>query len=148
MSDSFEGDVIRPLGLVTLYFGYAEYELDLFLERLASAVALDSAWPRKTVGQKLGLLRDAVAKVNGGDGAALRGLLVEARRLFERRNLVTHSCILAGGRVTSGRPHVDEWQTTAEELIALAEQIFTWKEHLHVYRFRHVEPRLTQLLTE
>jgi hypothetical protein len=31
---SFEGDLIRPLGLVTLYFGYAEFEVDALLDAL------------------------------------------------------------------------------------------------------------------
>jgi hypothetical protein len=29
VNGAFEGDLIRPLGLVTLNFGYAEYELDI-----------------------------------------------------------------------------------------------------------------------
>jgi hypothetical protein len=28
---TFEGDLIRPLGLVTLYFGYAEFEVNALL---------------------------------------------------------------------------------------------------------------------
>jgi hypothetical protein len=31
MNVSLEGDLIRPLGLVTLYFGYAEFEVDALL---------------------------------------------------------------------------------------------------------------------
>jgi hypothetical protein len=31
VNESFEGDLIRPLGLVTLRFAYAEAELDFYL---------------------------------------------------------------------------------------------------------------------
>ena len=34
---TYEGDLIRPLGLVTLYFGYAKCEIDAFLQRLNDA---------------------------------------------------------------------------------------------------------------
>ena len=142
MSGYFEGDMIRPLGLVTLFFGYAEYELDQFLERLASTAALDPSWRQRTLGQKLGLLEEAVAAVEGSDRASLDALLREARCLFERRNSLVHSCIVAGGRVISSRSEVSEWHTSPDELTALAEQIFTWKERLSVYRWKKVEPLL------
>lgn len=34
MSSYFEGDLIRPLGLVTLYFGYAEAQVNTLIEML------------------------------------------------------------------------------------------------------------------
>ena len=43
MSRSYEGDLIRPLGLVTLNFGHAEYEFDAFLQRLSDADL--TCWP-------------------------------------------------------------------------------------------------------
>lgn len=39
LNNSFEGDLIRPLGLVTLYFAYAEYELDQLLKDLGGGEA-------------------------------------------------------------------------------------------------------------
>lgn len=51
MTEIYEGDLIRPLGLVTLYFAYAEAELDLLLEQLESIEP--SKKPLHTVGSKL-----------------------------------------------------------------------------------------------
>ena len=102
-------------------------------------------WIGKDSLQKLGLLGEAVAAVEGSDRASLDALLREARSLFERRNSLVHSCIVAGGRVISSRSEVSEWHTSPDELTALAEQIFTWKEHLSVYRWKKVEPLLQRL---
>ena len=53
MNVSFEGDLIRPFGLVTLYFGYAEFEVDALLDALVG-VGLTVAIPRiSSLGQKL-----------------------------------------------------------------------------------------------
>jgi len=44
VSNSHEGDLVRPLGVVTLYFGYAEYEIDSFLQRLSDAGRIPGTW--------------------------------------------------------------------------------------------------------
>jgi hypothetical protein len=144
VSGAFEGDLIRPLGLVTLHFGYAEYELDLFLERLASTGAFDTTWRQRPLGQKLSLLKEAVGSLGAEIQAGLAELLDEARELVDRRNSLVHSCILAGGRVVSGRHGIEGRRTSPDELTALADRIFTWKERMHVYRWRQVEPLLAQ----
>jgi hypothetical protein len=94
VSGALEGDLIRPLGLVTLYFGCAEYELDLFLERLASTGAFDSSWRQRPLGQKLSLVTEAVGSLGAEIQAGLAELLDEARHLVDRRNSLVHSCIL------------------------------------------------------
>jgi hypothetical protein len=43
VNGAFEGDLIRPLGLVTLNFGYAEYELDIDTVAPADAPAGDES---------------------------------------------------------------------------------------------------------
>lgn len=135
--------MIRPLGLVTLYFGHAEYELDSFLERLATAGLLPDAWSQRLIGQKLTLLADALRTLDAGIQPALGSLLDEARALLDQRNTLIHGCILAGGRVVSGRVGVEHRRTSADELTALAERIFAWKERMWVYRWKEVEPLLT-----
>jgi len=57
---TYEGDLTRPLGLVTLKFGHAEYEIDLFLQRLNDAGRIPKTWRSKPIGQKLALLNDAL----------------------------------------------------------------------------------------
>ena len=147
LSECFEGDIIRPLGLVTLYFGYAEYEVDLFLERLSVAGTLGMGWHQRTLGQKLDLLDGAITKLKGSEEVGFDALRHEARSLFDQRNKLVHSCIVAGGQVLSGRRDVVELRTSPEELASLADRIFTWKEHLHVYRWKLIEPFLAKLAT-
>jgi hypothetical protein len=145
VSGTYEGDMIRPLGLMTLYFGYAEYELDIFLERLGIAGLIPGSWSQRPIGQKLTLLTDALRNLDDGIQPSLNALLVEVHHLLERRNALIHSCIVAGGRVMSGRIGVQPQGTSADELTSLAERIFTWKEQLSAYRWRQVEPLLEAL---
>jgi hypothetical protein len=142
---TYEGDLIRPLGLVTLYFGYAEYEIDSFLQRLSDAGRIPSTWSQRPIGQKLSLITEALEKSQPEIQAALKVLLVEAHSLLEQRNTLIHGCILNGGRITSGRAGIDEKRTSVEELNALAENIFNWKERLWVFRWKRVEPLLAAL---
>jgi hypothetical protein len=146
VSGAFEGDLIRPLGLVTLNFGYAEYELDLFLERLASAELLPQSWARRPIGQKLGLLTKAIRSFGPSIQSRHDELLLQAQVLVERRNALIHGCLLAGGRVVSGRTGVAEQRTSVEDLNELADAAFAWKEQLWSYRWRQIEPLLTDPL--
>lgn len=142
MSSSYEGDLIRPLGLLTLNFGYAEYEIDSFLQRLSDAGRIPGAWHSKPIGQKLEHLTNALRVSNAEVQSALRVLLADVDVLLAQRNMLIHGCLLAGGRITSGRSGVEEKRTSVEELNALAERIFNWKEQLSVFRWRQVEPLL------
>jgi len=53
VSSTFEGDLIRPLGLVILYCGHAEREVDNLLAALSNLESFDNAKRRWTVDQKL-----------------------------------------------------------------------------------------------
>ena len=139
---TYEGDLIRPLGLVTLNFGYAEYEIDAFLERLSDAGRIPGTWHSKPIGQKLAHLSDALRAADSEVQSALASLPTEVDGLLAQRNMLIHGCLLAGGRITSGRPGVEEKLTSVEELNALAEGIFNWKERLSVFRWKQVEPLL------
>lgn len=145
MGDSYEGDLIRPLGLVTLYFGYAEYEIDTLLQRLSDAGRIPGSWHSKPIGQKLAHLTEALHDSDAGVRSTLTVLLAEVDSLLAQRNMLIHGCLLAGGRITSGRSDVDEKRTSVAELNALAESIFSWKERLSVFRWRQVEPLLAAL---
>ena len=83
MSGTYE-DLIRPLGLVTLYAAYTEGELDELLDAAWQRTFDDKKrqWP---VDRKLVTREDLSANSNP---KVLRGLmaLTEARELFEKRN--------------------------------------------------------------
>lgn len=143
MNGVFEGDLIRPLGLVTMNFGYAEYELDSFLERLVLAGLLPDSWAQRPIGQKLNLLKQAIHPLAPSVQTRLDELLQQVQGLLDRRNTLIHGCLIAGGRVVSARSGVAEKHTSVEELNSLADEAFTWKEQLWSYRWRQIEPLLS-----
>jgi hypothetical protein len=138
----YEGDLIRPLGLVTLYFAYAGAELDTLLETLPSSEPYNDVKRQWPVGRKLNyaqkLIRDLHAENLGGLSATVK----QARILFERRNALVHSSIFSSGRMISNRKSVPNQQVSPDELIQLAELIFTWKENIFMHRCRHLLPLL------
>lgn len=140
LSGSFEGDLIRPLGLVTLYFAYAEYEIDLLLLDLFCIEPIGKSQRSWNVGSKLSRARGILRRLEAARLDELAQALVDARLLFERRNQLVHGCILAGGRVLSARPDVQETRTSAEELADLAERIFNCKERISAHRQRDLGP--------
>lgn len=131
MDGAFEGDLIRPLGLVTLYCAYAEEELDNLLQALSIVEKPSERKRRWTIGQKLARARRLIQRLESDE---LLAALLEGRRLFERRNDLIHRCLHAGGRLASNREGSPEEHLTAHDLTAFAESIFAWKERLWLYR--------------
>jgi hypothetical protein len=135
----FEGDLIRPLGLVALNCGYAEREIDELLNALSYLGPFDPAMRQGTVGQKITLaetlIRDAHQEILLAD---LLDALAEARRLFEQRNALLHGSLLAGGRLVSHRRGIPDQHVTPEELTHLSESIFACKERIWLERCKHL----------
>jgi hypothetical protein len=142
LSSSYEGDLIRPLGLVTLYAAYAEGEVELLLETLSAVQPLEKQTHRWPMGQKIGFALDLVAKLNHESVAELIAVLKEADALFAKRNELIHGRLYSGGRLESNCPGVPVRKVTAEELVEFAEQVFNWKERLNVQRCRKLLPLL------
>ena len=63
MTGSYEGDLIRPLGLVTLYAAYAEGEIDELLSALPSEKPFDALKREWPVGRKLSYALTLVRKL-------------------------------------------------------------------------------------
>ncbi|SRR6266480_5364810 len=145
MSASFDGDLIRPLGLVTLYFAYAEAELDELLDALSCHEPFDESERQWPVGRKLTHAQSLVEHLGAPELAGLATALGEARALIERRNSLVHSSIFAGGRVVATRRGVPERRVTPNQLTELAESIFSWKERMHMHRHRDLGPILIAL---
>jgi hypothetical protein len=127
---------------VTLNFGYAEYEIDSLLQRLSDTGRIPATWHSKPIGQKLAHLTDALRTSDVGVQSALAVLLAEVDSLLAQRNMLIHGCLLAGGRITSGRSGVQEKSTSVAALNSLADAIFDWKERLSIFRWKQVEPLL------
>jgi hypothetical protein len=130
MSGYFEADLIRPLGLVTLHFGYAEAQVNRLLIMLrAGGVDLEVS-PVAPLGQKLAEIAVAVRRLTCAGAAEVLGLLEESKELIEQRNSLVHASVLAKGRVIPNDPKKSDFYVTPEALTALAEQAFNWKERL------------------
>jgi hypothetical protein len=140
-----DGDLIRPLGLVTLYFAYAEAELEELLETLSCPEPLDDSMLQWPVGRKLAHAQSLVERLGADELADLTTTLGEARALFEKRNSLVHGSIFAGGRVVSTRRGVPDQRVTPNQLTELAESIFSWKERIYMHRHRHLNPILAAL---
>lgn len=142
MNVSLEGDLIRPLGLVTLYFGYAEFEVDALLDSLVGiGLAVDK--PRNaSVGQQLAAVRDVLSRQKIAEADELIGIVDEGRPLIELRNTFVHSSIVAGGRVRPSDKARSDMTVTPEQLTQLADAIFDWKERLSATRQLKLMPAL------
>jgi hypothetical protein len=143
---SFEGDLIRPLGLVTLYFGYAEFEVDALFDALVGA-GLTVDMPRNaSLGQKLAVVREVLSRQKIAEASQLIAIVDEVRPLIELRNILVHSSIVAGGRVRPSDEARSDMTVTPEQLTQLADTIFTWKERLSAARQLKLMPALQRMV--
>lgn len=141
-SGSFEGDLIRPLGLVTLYFGHAEFAVNALLASMKE-VGLPTEVPAVApFGQKVACIRKTLGRVQLEGTSQVIEILEAARPLIELRNSLVHSCIVARGRVKPNDGSEREFSVTPQQLTDLADQIFTWKERLSSVFQRQLLPAL------
>ena len=148
MAGAFEGDLVRPLGLVTLYCAYAEGEIDQLLSVLPAPEPFDEAKRQWQVGRKLTFAQRLVRRLKASDLSGLQTMLEDAKALFKQRNELVHGRLFSGGRLVSNRTNVPVQQVSAEEIVGLAERLFTWKEQLWMHRCRHLLPLLSTLREE
>jgi len=144
MSGSFEGDLIRPLGLMTLHFGYVEAHVNSLLIMLRDCGLHIEVSPFAPLGQRLEKFSVAVKGLACTGAAEVLEILEESKALIERRNSLVHASVLAKGRVIPNDPERLEFYVTPESLTALADQAFTWKERLNAA----VQLRLVPALRE
>ena len=142
MNVSFEGDLIRPLGLVTLYFGYAEFEVDALLDALIGVGLAVDRLRNASLGQKLAVVREVLSRRKLPEAGQLIAIVDEGRPLIELRNTLVHSSIVAGGRVRPSDKSRSDMTVTPEQLTQLADAIFTWKERLSATRQLRLMPAL------
>jgi hypothetical protein len=131
MSDSFEGDLIRPLGLVTLYFGYAEAQVSFLLTLLRNNGVDIEVSPTTSFGYRIKEITKAIKRLSCISSKEVLDLLEESKLLTERRNSLIHAGIFSNGRVKPNDPKIPEYRITPESLNTLADEIWNWKERLN-----------------
>ena len=141
----FEGDLVRPLGFVTLHAAYAEGELDELLSVLPAEVPYDNEKRQWTIGRKLSYATRLVRELRSPELTELQAILKEAKVLFQQRNELVHGRLFAGGRLVSNRIGQSDRRISQEDVVRLAEQLFNWKERLWLSRCKHVLPLLSSL---
>ena len=145
MTSVYEGDIIRPLGLVTLHAGYAELEIDSLLESLSPMSEFDDQKRKWPVGQKIGYARKLVGGLHSDRLSELEKVLAEATELFDRRNALVHSAIFSSTSVVSSRVSGREQPISPEALTDLANDIFEMKEQIAVKRQKLLQPVLAEI---
>jgi hypothetical protein len=143
---AFEGDLIRPLGLLTLYFGYAEFTVNRLLVWMKETGLVAEAPIAMPLGKRMAFLRDTLAGLQHEVVREFLNLLEAGRPLRTRRNNLVHACILAQGRVISNNGEGRQSTVTPQQLCELAEQIFDWKERLDVMFQKQLLPILPNLI--
>jgi hypothetical protein len=79
VSGAFEGDLIRPLGLVTLYFGYVEAQVNLLLSMLRENGAAPDVSPIASLGLRLKEFEAVALGFPESSAAEILGLLEESK---------------------------------------------------------------------
>jgi hypothetical protein len=143
-----EGDLIRPLGLVTLNFGYAEFAVNRLLGWMREAGLVAATQKAMPLGQKMALLRDALIGIQHEEVRIFLDLLEAGHPLLTRRNALVHACIVAQGRVVSNDGSGRQSRVTSQQMCELAEQIFDWKERLDVMFQKQLLPMLPKWVEE
>lgn len=146
MSGVLEGDLIRPLGLVTLHFGYAEAQVNSLLVMLRDCGLRIEVSPVAPLGQRLAEFTVAVKGLTCGGAAEVLGILEESKGLVEQRNSLVHASVLAKGRVIPNDPNRSEFYVTPEALMDLADHAWNWKERLNAAVQLRLMPALRENL--
>jgi len=152
MNSNFEGDLIRPLGLVTLYFGYVEAEVNTLIDMLRDCGLTFEVSPVAPLGYRLSVFAKGLGEfccAEGAEGAEeVLELLEESKLLIDRRNALVHASILAKGLVLPNDSSRLEFSITPEELTALADEAFTWKERLNAAVQLRLLPTLRERIVD
>ena len=141
---TYEGDSVRPLGLVTLNAGYAEEEIDALLSALSECDRYDARKRQWPVGRKLGHAKNLIAGLHASEFAGLLDLIDEAAKLFDRRNALAHNALYSGTKVVVSRVSGSEQGVSADALTELAAQLSNFRHGLRSFRQRTLEPWLAK----
>lgn len=139
-----EEDLIRPLGLVTLNFGYAEGELMNLLTVLSKNGLEINISSNASLGQKVFQFTAGISELNFECINEIKAVLNESRLLIEKRNSLIHASIFTKGRVVPNDNKIQPFIITPGELTSLANEIHNWKERLNSIIQRQLVAELLQ----
>ena len=145
MTPAFEGDLVRPLGLMTLHAAYAEAEVDELIGVLPAPEPFHERKRQWPVGRKLEYAQALVRTLKVSQLAGLLEMLENAKVLFKQRNELVHGRLFARGRLVSNRHEVPVRHVSPEDIVALADRLFALKERLWIYRCKELPPLLSPL---
>ncbi len=137
---TYEGDLIRPLGLMVLYAAYAEGELDDLIESISTKEPYSDERRAWNVGKKLTLARRLARDFTANDLSVVVNTVKDGVALFEKRNMLVHGRLFQGGKLLSNRKGNPVQYISAEEITQLAEALWAWKEQLWLYKCKMVLP--------
>lgn len=145
---AYDGDLVRPLGFVTLYFAYAEGQLDEVLKVLIQASS--ACEPKiQSFGTKLGEASRLVTNIGVHRLPGLFAVLQAAKPLVEARNELVHGQLFNGGQLGARLiSRAGTRNVTPEEIEGLAESIFSWKERLWERHWRELIPLVPLIVSE
>ncbi|MBF4989642.1 hypothetical protein [Methylophilus sp. QUAN] len=86
MNGAYEGDLIRPLGLVTLYFGYAEFEVNSLIKLLGQYGVSIKISETASLGLRVEALINALEPLKCDGVVEVLEILAEAKTLLEHLN--------------------------------------------------------------
>lgn len=142
MNGAYEGDLIRPLGLVTLYFGYAEFEVNSLIKLLGQYGVSIKISDTASFGFRVAAFIEALEPFKCDGVAEVLEILAEAKTLLEQRNNLIHGAVYSQGRVVPNNSTENEFYVTPESLSELADKAFNWKERLNSKIQRRLIPAL------
>ncbi len=142
MNGAYEGDLIRPLGLVTLYFGYAEFEVNRLITLLGQYGVSIKISETASLGLRVDAIINALQPLQCDRVIEVLEILAEAKSLLEQRNNLIHGAVFSQGRVVPSNSAKNQFYVTSESLSELADKAFNWKERLNSKIQRRLIPAL------
>lgn len=119
-----DGDIVRGLGFVALYFAYLEEQIDnlrFMLSAVEEFTEEDQRWP---VSRKIKKAKQVAAKFEFEGRDDLVAVLSEAKDAFEERNKIVHGRIYGNfdrpDTLKSGRSNIPDREIMSTELYELA----------------------------
>ncbi len=130
-----DGDIVRGLGLVTMYSAWVEEAVDDLLRKLEPIESFDKKKQRWQISQKL---KHAAKLIRALKSDELKGFpedLEWAVALFNQRNEIVHGRIYAGhdrtDYIKGGRPDAPTNTITSAELYSLANEFWEYRNHFN-----------------